>query len=226
MQSIRTLVLALLAVLGVAAAQPALAQYNQQQVVNQALSTVERMKTDTNFQKNFQPRLSKAHGVLIVPSLYKGGFILGGQYGDGVMMVRGADGTWSYPAFYSMTGGSLGLQIGVESAAIMFLMMNDKGVNAVMNSQFKFGADAGVTFAVVGAGMNASTGTDTSADIIAFSLSGVGLYGGLSLEGTAVSPRESWNASYYGQNVAARAILLDRAVTNTQADRLRDFLAR
>ena len=103
--------------------------------------------------------------------------------------------------------------------------MDDKGLEAMLNNQFKFGADSGITFLVVGAGMGASTTSNLQADIFAYSLTGIGLYGGLSLEGTVLSSRESWNAAYYGSNVASRAIVLDNSVSNPRADALRDFLA-
>ena len=163
--------------------------------------------------------------VLIVPALYKGGFIFGGQYGNGVLLAKMADGSWSYPAFYTMEGGSFGLQIGLESTAVIFTIMSDKGLHAVLNNQFKFGADTGLTVLVVGAGIGASTTSSLDTDIYAFSMTGIGLYGGLSLEGTALAPRESWNAAYYGQDVASRAIVLDNSVANPKADALRDILA-
>ena len=207
------------------AAAPAFAQVDQQQTVNAALATVERMKTDSNFRSSVDPKMAKARAVLIIPALYKAGFLFGGQYGNGVLLCRLADGGWSYPAFYTMEGGSFGLQIGLESTSILFLIMTDNGLSAILNNQFKFGADTGITFLVVGAGIGASTTTNLGADILAFSLSGIGLYGGLSLEGTILSARESWNAAYYGQNVSSRAIVLDNAAANPNADRLRDFLA-
>ena len=206
-------------------ALPARAQQDQQQTVNSALTTIERMKNDAGFKEKFQPRLDQARAVMIVPALYKGGFIFGGQYGNGVLLAKMPDGAWSYPAFYTMEGGSFGLQIGLESTAVLFIIMTDKGLEAVLNNQFKFGADTGITFLVVGAGMGASTTSNLGADIYAFSLTGVGLYGGLSLEGTVLSARESWNAAYYGQNVASRAIVLDNSVRNDKAEALRDFLA-
>ncbi|MDR3437579.1 lipid-binding SYLF domain-containing protein [Telmatospirillum sp.] len=207
-------------------AWPAMAQVDQQKTVNSAASTIERLKTDNNFQRSFLDDLHKSRALLIIPDLYKGGFILGGQYGNGILMVHQPDGSWSYPAFYTMEGGSLGLQIGLESSSIVFIINSDKALQAILANQFRFGADAGVTVLVVGAGMGASTTSNLGADITAVALSGVGLYGGLSLEGTALSPRESWNASYYGQNVSSRAIVLDNAMNNPQADRLRDILAR
>jgi lipid-binding SYLF domain-containing protein len=207
------------------AALPALAQQDQQQTVNSSLSTLERMKGDANFRDGFQPKLDQARAVVIVPALYKGGFIFGGQYGNGVLLARLEDGSWSYPAFYTMEGGSFGLQIGLESTAVLFIIMTDKGLHAMLDNQFKFGADTGVTVLVVGAGVGASTTSNLGADIYAYSLTGVGLYGGLSLEGTVLSARESWDAAYYGSNVSSRAIVLDNAVSNPRADALRDILA-
>ncbi|HMA52392.1 MAG TPA: lipid-binding SYLF domain-containing protein, partial [Magnetospirillaceae bacterium] len=201
------------------------AQQDQQQTVNSALATIERMKNDIGFKDKFQPKLDQARAVLIVPALYKGGFIFGGQYGNGVLLGRMADGSWSNPAFYTLEGGSFGLQIGLESTAVLFIIMDDKALEAVLNNQFKFGADTGVTVLVVGAGIGAATTSNLGADIYAYSLTGVGLYGGLSLEGTVLSARESWNAAYYGQNVASRAIVLDNSASNEKAEALWDFLA-
>jgi lipid-binding SYLF domain-containing protein len=204
---------------------PTYAQQDQQQTVTSALTALERMKHDSGFKQSLQSKLDQARAVLIVPALYKGGFIFGGQYGNGVMLGRMADGSWSYPAFYTLEGGSFGLQIGLESTAVLFLIMDDKGLEAVLNNQFKFDADTGITVVIVGGSIGASTTSNFGADIYAFSLTGVGLYGGLSLEGTVLSARESWNAAYYGQNVASRAIVLENSVSNEKADALRDFLA-
>lgn len=199
---------------------------DQAQVVDAATTTVERMKTDANFQQTFMPELAKARAVLIVPALYKGGFFFGGQYGNGVLLARKGDGSWTYPAFYTIEGGSFGFQFGLESSAIILLVMSDAGLNAVLNNQFKFGADAGITVVAVGASVGAATTSNLGADILAYSLSGIGLYGGLSLEGSVLSPRESWDAAYYGRNLSSRAIVLDNAATNSQAEHLRDILAR
>jgi lipid-binding SYLF domain-containing protein len=225
MKLFRLRLLALLAFLALPVT-PALAQYDQQQVVNQSVSALERIMTDANFQKSFPQDLGRAKAILIVPNLYKGGFLLGGQYGNGVLLSKGAGGVWSYPAFYTLSGGSLGLQLGVEDVSIVFLINNDKALKAVLNNQFKFGADMGITFAVIGAGMGADTTSNAGADILAISLSGVGLYGGLSLEGTVLSPRDSWNSHYYGEDVSSRAIILDQAASNPEADKLRERLAR
>jgi lipid-binding SYLF domain-containing protein len=225
MNALRRLSFLLLAVLALGAA-PATAQIDQQKTINSAAATIERLKTTVNERSAFLDDLQHSHAVLIVPDLYKGGFILGGQYGNGVLLAHQTDGSWGSPAFFTIEGGSLGLQIGLESSSIVFIINTDKALHAILANQFKFGADAGITFVVVGAGIGASTTSNMGADIVAYSYSGIGLYGGLSLEGTALSPRESWDASFYGQNVSSRAIILDNAVNNPHADRLREILAR
>ncbi len=203
-------------------AAPAWAQFDQEQTVNSALATIERMKTS---QPSVREQINKARAVLIVPNFYKGGFILGGEYGNGVLLVRNPDGSWTYPAFYTMEGGTLGFQIGLQSTSVLFLIMSEKGLKAVVNNQFRFGADAGITVVIVSAGAGASTTSNLGADILAYSFSGMGLYAGMSLEGSVLAPRESWNAAYYGRDVTSRAILFEHAASNPQADRLRDFLA-
>src|SRR5262245_55516364 len=80
---------------------------DQQQTINKALGTVERLRTKENFKKEFEADLARAKAVLVVPDLYKAGLIIGGQFGNGVLLVRGKDGSFSYPAFYTLSGGSI-----------------------------------------------------------------------------------------------------------------------
>lgn len=194
-------------------------------MVQRAANTVERLRSDPQLRGDVNSLLSRARGVLIIPDLVKGGFILGAEYGTGVLLTRDASGRWSGPAFYSIASGSLGLQVGVQNAESMFVIMSEGGLRAVMEDRFKAGADAGVAMAHVGAGAEASTTGNVGADIYAFSKA-VGLYGGASLEGSGILPRHSWNAAYYGGAPHPDDILLTRRHDSRQADRLRDILAR
>lgn len=218
---------ALVAAAFVAPHQAALAQagVDQQQTINKALGTVERLRTKQNFKSDFEADLANARAVLVVPDLYKAGFIIGGQFGNGVFLARQEGKGFSYPAFYTLSGGSLGLQLGAEDVSIVFLVMTDAGLNALMQNKFKIGAEAQVAIAVVGGGAEGNTTTAGGVDIKAYALGAIGLYGSLSLEGAVIQPRNSWNEAYYGKPVAARDVLLNNAATNPEADRLRDFLA-
>ena len=208
-----SLALALGAVVTVAPCAPVLAQSVQQDladarvVLNQSIATVYNVRGDENFQKNFDRYLRRAKGVLIVPSFLKGGFIIGGSYGNGLLMTRDRDGNFSAPAFYTMGGGSLGLQIGGQSAQMIFMIMTDHGLTALMNDEFKLGAGVGVTFITEGANLEAATTTK-------------GAYAGATIDGAAIKPRHDWNQAFYGRGATPKAIVLDRRYPNPEAEAL------
>lgn len=170
---------------------------------------VERLRADANFKREMDPYLARARAVMIVPRFYKGAFFIGGAYGNGLLAVRDDAGRFSPPAFVRMVGGSLGLQFGGQEARMIFMIMTDAGLEAVLTDKFKFGAGAGVSFATFGANIEGSTTSATGADIIAFAHS-VGAFGGGAIEGTMIEPRQEWNEGVYGLGAMPRGILFDR----------------
>ncbi len=176
--------------------QSAVASTEAERLVDQSRISIERMLADPEFF-NLKDMIGKARGVLIVPELFKGGFIIGAEGGSGVLMVRGADGTWSAPAFYTLAAGSIGFQIGGQVSEVVFTLMNDAAVRALLNNEFKLGADAGVAVGPIGAGIEASTTSNLERDIYAFSKS-VGLFGGGVLEGGKILEQKERNRQYYG----------------------------
>jgi len=209
---------------GLAAVAPrsAQAETEAEGLVTESRLTVDRLRADKDFFE-LPKYVARAKGIFIVPQLVKAGFILGAEGGTGVFLARGTDGTWSAPAFYTLGAGSIGFQIGGEVKEVVFVMMNDKTVDAMMASEFNLGADASLTLGPVGRGVEASRSTDFSSDIYAFSKS-VGLFGGGALEGAKICIRESLNASYYGAGATPKAIVIDRRFTNLHADKLRALL--
>lgn len=189
---------------------------DQSNLVAAATQTAENMKNDPAFSQA-RDMLRSARGVLIVPSLVKGGFIFGAEGGNGVLLAR-TDRGWSAPAFYSMSSASFGLQIGLEKAQLVLLLMNDHALRAVQSGDFKFGAGAGVTVANLSGGAAAKTG-----DVIVWT-SATGAYGGLTLDGTVLKPRDEWNQAYYGKPVVVANILAG-TVSNPGADPLRTEVA-
>ena len=127
---------------------------------------------------------------MICPRVFKAGFIFGGEGGACVLLARAGNGTWSYPAFYGMGSGSFGLQIGIQDAEFIMMIMTEKGLHAMLDSQFKLGADASLAVATIGVGVQGSTTGALGADIVAFSQSR-GLFGGISLEGSLMGQRTS-----------------------------------
>ncbi|HVZ07725.1 lipid-binding SYLF domain-containing protein [Rhodopila sp.] len=199
-------------------------QGEQQTLVDRSALATQEMMTQTisNGPRDF---LHRAKAVMICPRIFKAGFFFGGEGGRCVLLARAGNGTWSYPAFYNIGSGSFGLQIGIQDSQLLMLIMTDKGLNAILDSQFKIGGSASIAVATLGAGIQGSTTAAVGADILAFSAAR-GLYGGISLEGSLMTSLTDWNRSYYGQPFAARQIVIEMQGSNPGADPLRDLLTR
>ena len=116
---------------------------NAEVLVDAATRTVDTFAVDPDMAW-LRDNMDRAKGVLIVPSLLKGGLILGGSAGHGVLLVRGKDNTWSHPAFYTMGSGTIGLQAGVEMAELIMILMTGKSVDGLLTSSFKLGGDISI----------------------------------------------------------------------------------
>jgi lipid-binding SYLF domain-containing protein len=193
------------------------ARADEMSLLSSSTATVDNMKRDATFGPS-RDLLRRARAVLIVPQLVKGGFIFGGEGGDGVMLARTARG-WSSPAFYTIGSASFGLQIGLESAQLVMFVMSDRALRALEQSKFKFGGEAGLTVVTLGANAQAATSANLTGDIIVWA-SSKGAYGGLTLEGSVLAPKNDWNASFYGRPVTVPQIL-DNQARNSAATPLR-----
>ncbi len=200
-------------------ARPAWAASAAEELVEESRISLERMLGDDELPE-LKGYVTRARGLLIVPQLVKAGFILGAEAGSGVLMVRGGDGTWSAPTFYTLAAGSIGLQIGGQVSEVVFTVMSEGAVEALLRSGIKLGADLSITLGPIGKGLEASTTTNLSADVFAFSKN-VGLFGGGALEGAKLFARNKLNEAYYGPGATPRAIVIERRFFNPQADKLR-----
>ena len=179
----------------------------QMETLNRAAITIDHMKSDPAFERA-RTMMKDAKAVLVVPRLVKGGFIFGAEGGNGVLMKKNGAG-WSSPAFYTLGSASFGLQAGLEQAEVVMLIMSDRALDAVTRSEFKIGAGLGLTMVNLSAGAEAATPPNLSGDIIIWT-SAKGLYGGLTLNGSIVKPRDDWNTAFYGRRVQVSDILADR----------------
>jgi lipid-binding SYLF domain-containing protein len=206
------------------ACSPTSTQTEQQSLIDRATLTVQDMMTQ-NVSQDPKSLLRKAKGVMVCPRIFKAGFFFGGEGGNCVLLARAGNGTWSYPAFYNIGSGSFGFQFGIEDNQLLMLIMTERGLNAVLDSQIKLGANLGIAIATVGAGIQGSTTTAIGADIVAFSASR-GLFGGVALEGSLMSSDSHANQSYYGQPLATRQLVMQMQGNNPGADPIRDLLTR
>ena len=194
------------------------------QLVARATDTVEGFRTDPALVR-FSGYMRGARGIVVLPSVVKAGFVGAAEVGNGVLLARGADGTWSDPAFYTLGAASFGLQIGIQYTEMVFILKSDRAVRSVIEHQGKLGADLGLSVGLVGAGMEASTTTNLGVDIVALTNSIIGAYGGASFEGAVLARRMDLNTAYYGAGATPQAIVIERSLKNPGANPLKAALA-
>ena len=253
----------------------------QRELLTRAHGTVISMVDAEDFPQ-LRSYMQRAKAVLIIPGLYKAGFLVGGEYGNAVLIAQtsngsfipaaksgsnfapsvqteqatpmpmtpveseplkpqsyepnlrvlkssygyiagGGKGVWGNPVFYTLSSASLGLQIGGQSQSAIFTIMTDKGLKALLDRSVKLGADIGIAVGPVGKGLEAATAVSTGADIYAFSRA-VGLYGGLSLEGSVLSEKGEWNIQLYGNQTVPKQILFTSNSSLAEVQELRNVL--
>jgi SH3 domain-containing YSC84-like protein 1 len=155
--------------------------------------------------------LSNAKCILVVPDLIKGGFIFGGKHGRGIATCRTSDG-WSAPAFVSVSGGSWGLQIGVEGVDLVMLIMNDQGLQHLLSSKFKISGEGSAAAGPVGRHASAGTDWKLNTEMLTYSRAR-GAFAGLTLEGAVVEQDDDSTRAIYHQKLPFRTVLSGKTAT-------------
>src|ERR1700676_1518025 len=164
--------------------------------------------------------LEHAKCVAVIPHMVKGGFVFGAKGGKGLATCRTAHG-WSAPAFITISGGSWGLQIGVEAVDVVLIIQNDKGMQRLLSSNFQIGGDASAAAGPVGRHAEGGTGWKMDTEILTYSRA-KGAFAGLTLEGASLRQDDDSRHAIYGRNVTTRAILLGKVAPPAAA---KPFLA-
>ena len=156
-----------------------------------------------------QDLLHKAECVIVIPSMTKVALGIGGSYGRGAMVCRsgeGFDGPWGSPAMYAIEAGSVGFQLGAQATDLVLLVMNDRGLAALLTSKIQLGANMSVAAGPKGRDASAATDATLRAEILSYSRSR-GLFAGVSLEGASLRPDDDASAEVYGKGITARQIV-------------------
>jgi lipid-binding SYLF domain-containing protein len=185
------------------------------------VDAVSELKRQPRFS-SVEPLLAKARAVAIFPRLLKVSLLFGGEGGNGVVLVKRADGSWNGPAFYSLAAPSVGLQVGVRATTVMLFIMNDLTVERMLQSSLTLGASTSATLGQVGERDLTETELLTK-DILELAESG-GAFAGVSYEGYLITARQKHNEAYYGSGANPRGILLDTTYARSEADVLRNAL--
>ena len=173
--------------------------------------------------------INSAHAIAVIPDVIKAGFVIGGRHGVGLLSVKGADGTWSNPSFISMSGGSIGFQVGVQSTDVILVFRTERGVDSIVHGKFTLGADASAAAGPVGRDAHAATDAQLKAEIYSYSRSR-GLFAGVSLDGSVLAIDNDANRAVYGDGATARKIFngsvnnVPNAVVDFR-DRLEEYTA-
>jgi lipid-binding SYLF domain-containing protein len=149
--------------------------------------------------------LEHAKCVAVVPHMIKGGLLIGAENGRGVTTCRTANG-WSAPAFFAITGGSWGLQIGIEGVDLVMIIQNEKGMQQLLSSKFQLGADASAAAGPVGRHASANTDWKLETEILTYSRAR-GAFAGLTLTGASIRRDDDSTEAIYGHDVSTRSIL-------------------
>lgn len=176
-----------------------------QMLVDRAARTLDLFASDPRFTNDYYGYLKDAKGFLVIPSMAKGGFIVGGSKGSGVLVAKDSEtGEWNGPAFYTLGSASIGLQAGGKNSEMLIIVNTERGINRLLNTGAKLGGDLSVAVGTLGEGIGSA---DVRADLIVFSRS-KGFFGGASLEGSVVDVSRSRNQAYYGEDLRPSDILI------------------
>ena len=156
-----------------------------------------------------QAILEKAEGIAIFPSTVRAGFVFGGRRGRGILSAR-VEGGWSPPAFLTLTGGSFGLQIGVQAADVILVINDRRGLENLVGNQFTLGADAGVAAGPIGRDAQAATDVQLRAQILSYSRAR-GLFAGMTVAGSTIRQDLDANERFYGERLQTKQIVFEGA---------------
>jgi SH3 domain-containing YSC84-like protein 1 len=191
-----------------AAIMPAWAQSNQADRVREAAAVLDEIMAGPD-KAVPQSVLDNAEAIAVFPSTLKAGLLIGGQRGRGIISVRDRSRLqWSPPAFLTLTGGSIGPQIGGQAVDVVLVVMNRRGLENLLQNQFKLGGEASAAAGPVGRDAEASTDIQLRAQIFSYSRSR-GLFAGISLKGSAIRQDQDSNETFYGNPLRTRDIVLD-----------------
>ena len=162
--------------------------------------------------------LERAYGIAVIPDVIKVGFGVGGRRGSGVLMVRDKQGRFSAPVFVSLTGGSIGWQIGAQSTDVVLVFTTRAGIDGISDGKVTLGADASVAAGPVGRTASAATDASFSAEIYSYSRSR-GLFAGVALDGSVLSIDRRFTARYYGNRASAADVMSGAVTKNSESIR-------
>ena len=207
-------------------ADMATARLEAERLVQEAYYVVREFENNKDYSEEVRLQLGKSRAILVFPDVLKAGWVFGVSGGKGVLLARSKTGEWSYPAFYSLTDASFGLQFGINSSRLMMIVANGKGLGAIIDNEFKAGTSVNAAAANTGSSIGYGTTTNLSQDIYTYATS-KGAFIGASIDLSAIKANNLMNEAYYGSSDATtQSIILDGQHANKSADILKEILSK
>lgn len=186
----------------------------QDQLVEKARLTVQAFATDESVKDELRSYSKEAKGLFIVPQLLRGALVFGGAGGSGVLLVRDEKtGGWSQPAFYNIGAVTFGLQAGGDASELIFVVRTQRGLEQFYRSDFKLGADTGLSIGPVGGSASVA---GITADVVSYGRT-KGAFAGMALDGVVIAVSNDSNESYYGKPVRPVDIIVKKSVSNPKS---------
>ena len=204
----------------------AAARLEAERLVQEAYYVVREFENNEEYSEEVKLRLSQARAILVFPDVLKAGWVFGVSGGKGVLLARSKTGVWSYPAFYSITDASIGVQFGINSSRVLMVINSGKGLGAIIDNEFKAGASVSAAVANQGSSIGYGTTTNLRQDIYTYATS-KGAFIGASIDVSAIEANNLMNEVYYGsKDATTQSIILDGQYANRSADIFREALSK
>ncbi|HEY5367643.1 MAG TPA: lipid-binding SYLF domain-containing protein [Hanamia sp.] len=192
-------------------------QDNENKQEDRIVSSAKVLKDFSEMKESIPQELLKVtQGIIVVPKLINAGFVFAGKRGKGIAVLKQEDGSWSNPVFVTITGGSVGFQVGVQAVDLVLIFKNGETLQNIGKGSFTLGGDISATAGPVGRSSSASTDSKFEAEVYSYS-SSKGLFAGISLGGSEIAVDSKSNEAFYGNDDDAKAIFSDDAETSSDA---------
>jgi len=219
LNNLKSMKMQALLMIGLAISAPSFAQNKEEEKINAATAVL----SDFNGIQIPASLIEASKGIIIIPRMINGGLIVGGKHGRGLAMIKREDGKWSDPVFVTITGGSVGAQIGVQAVDLVLVFKSDKSLMNIEKGDYTLGGDVSVAAGPVSKNASATTDYKLEAEVYSYSRA-KGLFAGVTVNGAMLDVDVRANTGLYGSKATVKSIFTDSNISSKAVDRLREAL--
>jgi len=219
LNNLKSMKMQALLMIGLAISAPSFAQNKEEEKINAATAVL----SDFNGIQIPASLIEASKGIIIIPRMINGGLIVGGKHGRGLAMIKREDGKWSDPVFVTITGGSVGAQIGVQAVDLVLVFKSDKSLMNIEKGDYTLGGDVSVAAGPVSKNASATTDYKLEAEVYSYSRA-KGLFAGVTVNGAMLDVDVRANTGLYGSKATVKSIFTDSNISSKAVDQLREAL--